>query len=506
VIYEFHVGTFTPEGTFRAAVSRLDDLRDLGVNAMEIMPAAQFPGTRNWGYDGVYPFAVQDSYGGPRGLKEFVAACHERDMAVVLDVVYNHFGPEGNYTREFAPYFTGWYRTPWGEAVNFDGAEADGVREFFVGNVLHWFGNYHLDGLRLDAVHSIYDLSSTHILKQLAQAARAFSQERRRTHYLIAESDLNDARIIRPWDIGGYGLDAVWNDDFHHCLHALVTGERQGYYSAFGRVDDLAECLARAFVYRGQYNPYRRRRYGAPADDRAGSQFVVFAQNHDQVGNRMCGERLSALVPFGLRKVVAGVVLLSPYVPMLFMGEEYGEDNPFLYFVSHGDPSLVDAVRAGRAAEFAAFAWQGEIPDPQAEATFRRSVLDWDKRRTGEHKILLDLHRTLISLRSSHPALTRLNRDGIKTHAIEEAKTLLMFLPESPVSPQRALFCAFNFSDREQAVPPRAFLPSGRYAKVLDSAEERWSGPGSALPAGLDPAGEMTIRGHSFAVYEYEGR
>ena len=330
VIYELHVGTFTPEGTFDAIIPRLGALRDLGITALELMPVAQFPGSCNWGYDGASPFAVQNSYGGPEGLKTLVDACHGHGLAVILDVVYNHLGPEGNYLRDFGPYFTDRYRTPWGEAVNFDGPGSDEVRRYFIANALYWLDVYQIDCLRLDAVHAIFDFSAKPFLQELAEQVRAFAGETGRHCLLIAESDLNDVRVIRPPEQGGYGLHAQWNDDFHHALHALLTSETQGYYRDFGRLEDLAAAYREGFVYDWRYSPYRRRRHGSSSADRPGCQLVVCSQNHDQTGNRPAGERLIELAGFEAAKLAAAAVLFAPAVPWLFMGEEYGETAPFL--------------------------------------------------------------------------------------------------------------------------------------------------------------------------------
>jgi maltooligosyltrehalose trehalohydrolase len=312
VVYELHIGTFTPEGTFDAAIPRISELQQLGITAMELMPVAQFPGGRNWGYDGTYPFAVQHSYGGPEGLKRLIDACHGQGMAVVLDVVYNHLGPEGNYLGEYGPYFTDRYRTPWGQAINYDGAYANEVRNYVIGNALSWIRDYHVDALRVDAVHGIFDFGARHILQDIGDAVHGAGEETGRSAYVIPESDLNDARLIRPREVGGYGLDAQWNDDFHHCIRTLLTGERTGYYQDFGRLEDLAKAFREGFVYSGQYSPYRKRDHGGPSTDRPAYQFVVFSQNHDQVGNRMLGDRLSAQASFEAQKLAAACVILSP--------------------------------------------------------------------------------------------------------------------------------------------------------------------------------------------------
>ena len=409
VLYELHVGTFTPEGTFDAAAGRLDHLVELGVDAVELMPVAEFPGTRGWGYDGVDLFAPHSAYGGPEGLKRLVDACHRRGLGVVMDVVYNHLGPDGNYLAAFGPYFTDRYATPWGEAVNLDGAGSDEVRAFLVDNALMWLRDYHCDGLRLDAVHAIVDTSATHLLEQLAGAVEELAAAEGRSLFLVAESDLNDPRLVRRREVGGYGLDAQWSDDLHHALHAFLTGEREGYYADFGSLGQVATALRRAFVYAGEYSPHRQRSHGRLDPGLGGHRFLGYAQNHDQVGNRALGERSSVLLSTGRLKVAAALVLTAPFVPMLFQGEEWGATSPFQYFTDQGDPALARAVREGRRAEFAAFGWKpDEVPDPQDPTTFQRSKLDWDQRARPPHADLLDWHRRLIALRRAVPAL----RDG----------------------------------------------------------------------------------------------
>ncbi len=401
IIYELHVGTFTQDGSFKAIVPRLDELQDTGINTIELMPVSQFPGERNWGYDGVYPYAVQKSYGGPEGLKHLVNECHRREISVILDVVYNHLGPEGNYLRDFGPYFTNTYSTPWGEAINFDSAYSKEVRTFFIENALHWFSHYHVDALRLDAIHAIFDMGAKHFLSELSERVEEFSQKNRRKYYLIAESDLNDSRVVIPRESWGYGIDGVWCDDFHHSLHTLLTGEKRGYYLDFGKIAHMVTSMKEGFVYSGEYSEFRKRNHGNPSKDIPAKQMVVFSQNHDQIGNRMLGERLSTLVSFEALKLAAGIVLLSPYIPLLFMGEEYGENTPFLYFVSHSDQTLIEAVRQGRKKEFGEFKWQGEPPDPQSTETFLKSKINWEKRNEGNHKVLLDFSKNLITLRKT---------------------------------------------------------------------------------------------------------
>jgi maltooligosyltrehalose trehalohydrolase len=472
ILYELHVGTYTPEGTFDAVIPRLDYLVELGVTVVELMPVAQFPGRRNWGYDGVYPFAVQESYGGPEGLKRLVEACHLRGLAVALDVVYNHLGPEGNYLGDFGPYFTDRYRTPWGSAINFDGPGSDDIRRYFQENALYWLRDFRMDALRLDAIHGIMDFSASPFLCELAAALDHLRKAENRQAYLIPESDLNDARVVTPRNAGGLGLDAQWSDDFHHALHTLLTGERDGYYGDFGDTVHMARAFTDGFVYSGQYSVYRRRRHGNPTRHLAADRFVVFAQNHDQVGNRMRGDRLSALVSFESLKLAAGVVLLSPFLPLLFMGEEYGETAPFLYFVHHGDEALVEAVRKGRADEFSAFGWKGEIPDPQDEATFARSRPNPALRESGTHALLFSLHRELIRIRKTDPVLSRADREGMEVTLFGQDRALAVLRRNGSA---RAA-AVFHFGAASAALS----VPGGPWTIVLDSSDARWGGPGNA--------------------------
>ena len=413
VLYELHVGTFSAEGTFDGAIGHLGHVADLGADAIELMPVAEFSGDRGWGYDGVDLFAPHHAYGGPDGLKRLVDAAHDHGLGVVMDVVYNHLGPAGNYLPEFGPYFSARHRTNWGPAVNFDGPGSDEVRRFVIDNALMWLRDYHCDGLRLDAVHAIADDSATHILEALATEVSALEAHLGRRLLLIAESDLNDPRFVRGRDAGGYGLGAAWADEFHHALHAALTGERDGYYQDFGPLPLLAKALRQAWVYDGTFSPHRGRVHGRPVTGLSGGQFVVSAQNHDQVGNRAAGERLGALVSDGRLRVAAALLLTSPFVPMLFQGEEWGASTPFQYFTGHTGAGLGRTVSEGRRAEFAAFGWDPErVPDPQDPATFERSRLDWSQSDSGRHAALLDWYRRLIALRRRVPALTdpRLNR------------------------------------------------------------------------------------------------
>ncbi len=478
VMYELHVGTFTAEGTFDAIIPRLPELRELGVNALELLPVAQFPGDRNWGYDGVYPYAAQDSYGGVEGLKRLVDACHREGLAVIMDVVYNHLGPEGNYLWGLGIYFTNQYRTPWGDAVNYDGPHSPGVREYVVGNARYWFETCHCDALRLDAVHAIYDFGARHILAELAEAAADCEQRQGRPFYLIAESDLNDPRIVRPSTTGGYGLDAQWSDDFHHALHTVLTGERHGYYEDFGALEQLAQVYRRPFVYAWDYSPHRQRFHGDDPGDCPAWRFVVCSQNHDQVGNRALGDRFSGLLPFPALKLAAAAVLLSPYLPMLFMGEEYGEPRPFLYFISHSDPALIEGVREGRKKEFAAFHAKGEAPDPQSEATFQGSKLQWELGKTGRNGQLRAFYRELLRLRRELPALAQLDNASLTATVV--APTVLE-LQRWCDDNRMVVWMNFAADPATVAAAPGA----GAWRRLLDAAEPAWGGDGSNLPAQL---------------------
>ena len=495
ILYELHVGTFTNEGTFKAIIPRLADLAELGVNAIEIMPVAQFSGDRNWGYDGVYPYAVQNSYGRPEDFKQLVDAAHQQGIAIILDVVYNHFGPEGNYLAHHAPYFTDTYHTPWGDAINFDDAYSYGVRNYFIENALYWLENYHIDGLRLDAIQAIYDSSAKHILQEMAQKVEQLSQQVGRKLYLIAESDLNDVRVIRPPELGGYGIDAQWSDDFHHSLRTVLTKESGGYYADFGSCEQLAKAYQNTFVYDWQYSEFRKRYHGNSTGDRQGYQFVVCIQNHDQIGNRMLGERISDLIDFEATKLAAGALLLSPYIPLLFMGQEYGDESPFLYFVSHSDPELVKAVREGRKKEFTDFHSEGEYIDPQSEESFNASKLHWEQKDEGKHQVLWQLHQKLINLRHTIPALKKLDKQNFKAINQDEVILLHRWQKNSQV------FCLLNFGDRNVSLSN--IFPAGNWQKILDSAETKWMGDGSSLPAQIDTSEQkIALESHSFAVYQ----
>lgn len=409
VLYELHVGTFSPAGTFEGAVERLPHLVDLGVTHVELMPVAAFPGQRGWGYDGVALFAPHEAYGGPDGLKRLVDACHRHGLAVLLDVVYNHLGPDGNYLPRFGPYFTARYHTPWGDAVNLDDAGSDEVRRFLIDNALAWLRDYHVDGLRLDAVHALFDASARHFLEELAAEVAALEARLGRHLTLVAESDQNDPRLLRAPEAGGYGLPAQWSDDFHHALHAALTGERTGYYEDFGQLEHLARALEQTFVYAGTFSPHRGRRHGRPADGLAQGRFVGFLQNHDQVGNRARGDRIGHGISADRLKVGAALLLSAPFTPLLFQGEEWATSAPFPYFCDHEDEALAASVREGRRREFAAFGWAPEdVPDPVAPGTFAAARLPWDERARPAHADVLAWYRALIRQRRARPDL----RDG----------------------------------------------------------------------------------------------
>lgn len=472
IIYELHTGTFSEEGNFKGIESKLDHLSDLGITAIEIMPVAQFPGERNWGYDGVFPFAVQNTYGGAKGLMHLIDTCHKKGIAVIIDAVYNHIGPEGNYLPEFGAYFTDKYKTPWGDAVNFDDAYCDAVREFYIENALMWFRDFHVDALRLDAVHAIKDFSPKHILQAIKEETNKLMASTGKTHYLMVELDLNDNRFVTTIEQGGYGMDAQWIDEFHHALRVTAGGERDGYYSDFNGIADLAKSYRDAYVYDGIYSPHRLKTFGNKVSENPGKQFIAFSQNHDQVGNRMLGERSSQLFNVEMQKLMAGAVLVSPYIPLLFMGEEWGAKSPFQYFVSHGDPELIKAVQKGRKEEFAAFHAKGVAPDPQDEETFKRSKLNWNELKSNEHSIMFDYYKTLISLRKKLPALTSLNRKDLIVNCNADQQMLYL---ERWHNGQK-VYCLLNFSKKQQPVD----LPGNDYINcIFNSADSKFNGPGS---------------------------
>jgi maltooligosyltrehalose trehalohydrolase len=423
VIYELHIGTFTPGGTFGTAIEKLDHLVDLGITHVEIMPVAEFSGSRGWGYDGVDLYAPHHAYGGPSGLKKLVNACHEKGLAVILDVVYNHFGPDGNYLGQYGPYYTSHHTTAWGDAVNLDGPGSDEVRHFFIDNALMWLRDYHIDGLRLDAVHAIVDDSALNFLEELTAAVKHLEIELGRHLFLIAESDLNNPRVVQPPEVGGYGNDAQWCDDFHHALHALLTGEQDGYYMDFGDWNNLAKALTQGFVYDGCFSAFRGRKHGRSPGGVPAHRFVSYLQNHDQIGNRAEGDRINHLVDTDLVKIGAAIVLTSPLIPMLFQGEEWGASTPFQYFTNFEDRALGQAVSEGRRSEFSAFGWDPEdVPDPQALETFERSKLKWEEIADEPHTEILEWHRQLIRLRRELPDLGSTGFDQTFVAYDEEAR------------------------------------------------------------------------------------
>ena len=430
VIYELHVGTFTPRGTFDSAIERLDFLAALGITHIELMPVAAFPGERGWGYDGAALFAVYEGYGGPDGLKRLVDACHARGLAVLLDVVYNHFGPVGNYSGKFGPYITERHRTPWGGAVNFEDWGSNEVRRFFCDNALMWMSDYHIDGLRLDAVHEYFDRSAIHFMEQLSSEVKELSARLGRRVVLIAESDLNDPRVVKPIELGGYGMDAQWSDDFHHALFTVLRqgDDERGYYTDFGTMAKLAKALTKTFVQDGTtYSVYRGRSHGRPVDDLSPQQFVGYIQTHDQVGNRAIGDRVEQIVGMDRAKVAAGLVFMAPFVPMIFQGEEFAASTPFLYFADHEDPEMARSVREGRRGEFAAFGWNPEeIPDPGSADTFLRSKLRWNEVHEGRHAEMLDWYRGLIALRHGSPSLNDGRPGQTKVRFDEERRFIVM--------------------------------------------------------------------------------
>lgn len=497
LIYELHVGTFTQEGTFTAIISHLDELHALGITAIELMPIAQFSGDRNWGYDGVFPFAVQNTYGTPQQLKQLIDAAHQRGVAVILDVVYNHLGPEGNVLPEFGPYFTDRYHTPWGAALNFDGAYNNEVRHYFIENALMWARDYHIDALRLDALHAVFDYSAYPFLAELADKFHQFAHESNRQLYLIAESALNDSKLVRPQSTGGYGLDAQWNDDFHHALHTLLTGEQDKYYQDFGSLEQLAKAFREGYVYSGEFSQFRQRHHGHSSREIPAEKFIVFAQNHDQVGNRLFGERLSQLMNFDQLKLAAGIVLLSPFIPLLFMGEEYGETAPFHYMTSHTDPTLIAAVRKGRKEEMA-FDQNKEIPDPQNPEMFMQSKLNRQQRLTHSQQTLYHFYQALIQLRKSTPALAQLNNENMSVHA--DSQQQILFLHRWHHANE--VIIIYHFADHISEV--KLPIPPGQWKKIFASTEQQWRGSNHPLPNTLEGKllTSLELEPFAFAVFE----
>jgi maltooligosyltrehalose trehalohydrolase len=491
IIYELHTGTFTEDGNFSGIETKLDFLKNLGITAIEIMPLAQFPGERNWGYDGVYPFAIQNSYGGINDFQKLVNTCHEKGIAVIVDVVYNHLGPEGNYLSAFAPYFTEKYKIPWGSAINFDDEYCYGVRQYFIENVSMWFRDLHVDALRLDAVHAIKDFSSTHILQEMKYYVDELMKNTGRKHYLIVESDLNDPKFINDVLEGGFGMDAQWVDEFHHALRVTAGGDKTGYYSDFNGVEHLAKAYKDAYVYDGQYSHHRKKLFGLKTKNE-GQQFIVFSQNHDQVGNRMLGERSSELFSFEMQKLLASAVIFSPYIPMLFMGEEWSATQRFQYFVSHTDPELAEAVRKGRKAEFAAFHEEGEAPDPMSVETFNNSKLQWHVIDKEPHSTMFRFYKKIITLRKEEPALKNCDRNNLEVEYDIKNKLIILLRKDNNGS----IICFLNFSKNV------VYRKVNNYnlELVLNSASIEWNG-GYDAPSKVQEGNEVTIAAESFLMF-----
>ena len=493
VIYELHTGCFSPIHNFEGVINRLDYLEDLGINTLALMPLGQFPGDRNWGYDGVGPFAVQHSYGGFRDFQRLVNAAHRKGMAVLVDVVYNHLGPEGNYLNAYGPYFSQKYHTPWGSPLNFDGAWSDGVRNYFLQNARMWLEDYHVDGLRVDAVHAIYDFSAHHFMQELKELALDVEQRTGCKKTIIAELDLNDPRYINPIGKGGYGLDGQWIDEFHHALRALMTGDRKAYYEDFGEIADLQKAFEHTYVYNGVYSPHRKRTFGGHADHNPYSQFVVFSQNHDQVGNRALGDRLTHNLNFEQLKLAAATVLLSPYVPLLFMGEEYGEQNPFQFFTCFSDPLLIEGVRKGRQAEFPEFSGSIGLPDPQSEETFLRSNLSWDYQK-GEGAALLSYYRHLIHLRKTLPAMQGMRREDLQMQPLQGQ---VLSFERKIINDQVRVW--LNFGGEKVRLENDSVAG---IVKVFDSASSEWGGPADTALSVLAPGTPIELFPYSATVFE----
>jgi maltooligosyltrehalose trehalohydrolase len=492
IFYELHVGTFTPEGTFKAMLKRIKELADLGINAVELMPIAQFSGQRGWGYDGVFPFAVQNTYGTPDELKTLINECHRQGVAVFADTVYNHIGPEGNCLNDYAPYFATSRMTTWGPTLNLDGPSSGGVRNYFLENTLHWLRDYHLDGVRLDSILWMHDSSPKHFLQELNQTVHAHAKEANRRLHMIAETGFNEPKVLTPAIQGGWGFDGQWLDDFQHSLFSQLTGEKRSYYSNFTEFEHFIDTLIYAYVYVGKDQAFRRRRPDESYKWISAWQLVVFCQNHDQVGNRLLGDRLTSLAGLEASKVAAGLVLLSPYVPLLFMGEEYGETAPFLFFSSYSGKELATAIREGRRKEFAEFNWQGGVPDPQSIESFNRSKISWQRRYEGEGKKIVAYYKALIQLRKKVPPFQPAENRNIKSIQNRQGKVLFI---EKIRGESKAAVLA-NLGREEQRIE---FQTGESYFKVLDSTDALWGGQGAVLPAKFEPSGVMP--GSCFAVY-----
>ena len=470
VLYELHIGTFTPAGTFAAATARLDYLREVGITAVEIMPVAQFPGARNWGYDGVYPYAVQSSYGGPDELKRLVDECHRRGLAAVIDVVYNHLGPEGNYLPEYMPCFSRNHKSPWGEALNYDGPYSYGVRRYVIENALYWLTEYHIDALRLDAVHGIFDFGARHVLAELGERFHHEAARLGRHAFLIAESDLDDVRVIRSAAESGWGMDAQWNDAFHHSVHTALTSDRHGYFADYNGLADLRKAIVEGYVYDWRYSKYRKRLHGSSSADRPGRQFVVFTQNHDQVANARAGKRPASTLSAGQEKIAAALLICTPNLPLFFMGQEFGTKSPFTYFTDFQDHALGRAVSEGRKKEYEGFLGAGFI-DPQSTEAFTSSKLRWEELGEPAHDDMLRFHRDLLALRKQHRCLSNCRKDLTSVEFDGTANWIT--LQRRGESGEFAVI-ACNLGERRLAIP----LARGDLALALFGGE-----PGAHAPA-----------------------
>jgi len=488
IIYELHVGTFTSSHDFDGVIKKIPYLKDLGITAIEIMPVAQFPGERNWGYDGVFPFAVQHSYGGASEFQRLVNSCHEANIAVILDVVYNHLGPEGNYFSNYGPYFTDKYHTPWGNALNYDDSYCHGQRDLVLNNVRMWFEDFHIDALRLDAVHAIKDFNAVHILQQIRKETDEIIAKSEKSHFLFIECDLNDRRFLDPLAKNGFGMDAQWLDEFHHSLRVSVGEPKKGYYEEFNGLADLVKAYEKAYVFDGNYSPHREKFFGTDTLGIKGDHFIVFCQNHDQVGNRMMGDRAASLYPVETTRLMAFAVFISPYLPLLFMGEEWGTERAFPYFTSHSDPKLVEQVRQGRKKEFEDFFEDSEFLDPQDETIFRNTVLNWDEQDSEVHQKHLSYYRSLIAFRKTNPVLKNIQRDEMTAKCLPDQKVLILAMKKN----ESSLFVMMNFSAAVQQVTlpedlqwkmifntnemDAAVLSDTDYAQITVASLKPWSG------------------------------
>jgi maltooligosyltrehalose trehalohydrolase len=499
IIYELHTGTYTDIGNFEGILKKLDHLLELGITAIELMPVATFPGNRNWGYDGVFPFAVHSVYGGAAELQKLVNQCHKKGLAVILDVVYNHLGPEGNYLPEFAPYLTDNYKTPWGKAMNFDDAACDGVRKYFIENALMWLRDFHVDALRLDAVHAIKDFSAEHFLAELRHYVNQLGQVMGKNYYLLIECDLNDPKYISSLDENGYGMHAQWSDEFHHALRVTAGQQAIGYYKDFKGIEHLAKAFKDAYVYDGIYSSHREKKFGLNPKKNTGEQFIVFSQNHDQVGNRMLGERSASLVSFEMLKLMAGTVMVSPFIPLLFMGEEWAEQHPFLYFVSHTDPQLAEAVRKGRKEEFKSFHNLTDPPDPMAEETFKRSCLQWELNNKQKHAIMFEFYKRLISIRKYFLPLNLFKREQLEINCdpLNNTLQLLRWKGRKQLNGNNQIACMMNFSKTDRILK---FPSDQNWSKIFCSSDPDWLGEvrSSELITGDD---DVLLAAESFLIY-----